>query len=291
MTDAAPDAAPDTVHHIPLTEIDPEALPRDRNVVDEAALLELRLSIAANGLRQPIELWRLSEPRGSVRYGLLSGYRRLQAYHGLHELTGHDRYATIPAFFRVPGTVAEALASMVEENEIRAGVSPWERGRIAWLAHRQEVFATIEEAVAQLYPNANRVKRARMRALAHLVDELGTHLTAPERLSQRQLLRLAAALQAGFGDVIRTALEESSLDDPDTQWALLLPILAEAEQPPANPRPRPGRPRRVMRLRGGLTIRREKTRDGYALHFTGPDVRDGLLDAVFDEIERLLTPE
>jgi len=51
---------------------------------------------------------------------------------------------------------------MVEENEIRAALSPWERGRIALLAHRQEVFGTIEEAVARLYPAAPRMKRARL---------------------------------------------------------------------------------------------------------------------------------
>ena len=123
--------------------------------------------------------------------------------------------------------MAEALAAMIEENEIRESLSPWERGRIALVAHRQEIFGTIEEAVAKLYPAANKVKRSRLRTLAHLADELDGFLTAPERLSLRQALRIAAALSAGFGDVIRTALEESRLDDPQTQWQLLLPILAE----------------------------------------------------------------
>ena len=286
-----PDPTPDTVHHIPLTEIDGAALTRDRSGLDEDALTELRLSIAASGLRMPVELFALSEPRPPHRYGLLSGLRRLHAYQALHELTGQERYTAIPAFLRAPGTMAEALAAMVEENEIRAELSPWERGRIALLAHRQEVFGTIEEAVAKLYPAANKVKRSRLRTLAHLADELDGFLTAPERLSLRQALRLAAALSAGFGNVIRTALEESRLDDPQTQWQLLLPILTEAEQPPAEaPKPRPGRPRRVARPRPGLTIRREQTRDGYTLHFTGGEADSGLLDAVFDEIERLFGP-
>ncbi|MGR3717555.1 MAG: ParB/RepB/Spo0J family partition protein, partial [Thermohalobaculum sp.] len=195
-----PDPMPDTVHHIPLAEIDEAALTRDRDALDEAALTELRLSIAASGLRMPVELFALSEPRPPHRYGLLSGLRRLHAFQALHELTGDDRYTAIPAFLRAPGSMAEALAAMVEENEIRADLSPWERGRIAWVAHRQEVFGTIEEAVAKLYPAANRAKRARLRALAHLAEELDGHLTAPETLNQRQALRLAAALQAGFGE-------------------------------------------------------------------------------------------
>jgi len=283
-----PDPTQDTVHRIALTEIDGAALTRDRSGLDEAALTELRLSIAASGLRMPIELFELSEPRPPYRYGLLSGLRRLHAYQALHELTGQDRYAAIPAFLRAPGTMAEALAAMVEENEIRAELSPWERGRIAWLAHRQEVFPTIEEAVAKLYPAASRQKRARLRALAHLAEELDGHLTNPERLSQSQALRLSSAVQAGFGEVIRTALEESKADNPQTQWQILLPILTEAETPPPEtPKPRPGCPRRTSRPRPGLTIRREQTRDGYSLHFTGREATSWLLDDVFGDIERM----
>ncbi len=286
-----PDPTQDTVHRIALTEIDGAALTRDRSGLDEDALTELRLSIAASGLRMPIELFELTEPRPPHRYGLLSGLRRLQAFQALHELTGQERYAAIPAFLRAPGTMAEALAAMVEENEIRAELSPWERGRIALLAHRQEVFGTIEEAVAKLYPAADRMKRARLRSVAHLVEELDGLLSNPEGLNQHRLLRLEAAFRAGFGGVIRTALEESSLDDPQTQWQLLLPILTEAENPSPNaPKPRPGRPRRVYRPRKTLTIRREQTRDGYTLHFTGNLATSGMIDDIFDEIERQFAP-
>ncbi len=85
-----PDPTPDTIHRIPLAEIDDDALARDRNCLDEDALTELRLSIAASGLRMPVELFALSEPRPPHRYGLLSGLRRLHAYRALHELTGDD---------------------------------------------------------------------------------------------------------------------------------------------------------------------------------------------------------
>jgi ParB family chromosome partitioning protein len=287
-----PDPSPDTVHRIALTEIDDAALTRDRNGLDEAALTELRLSIAASGLRMPVELFALSEPRPPHNYGLLSGLRRLHAYRALHELTGQDRYKAIPAFLRAPGSMAEALAGMVEENEIRASLSPWERGRIAWIAHRQEIFGTIEEAVARLFPAADRMKRARLRSVAHLVEELDGYLINPEGLSQHRLMRIEAAFRAGFGNVILTALGESSLEDPRAQWQLLLPILTEAENPQPNaPKPRPGRPRRVYRPRKTLTIRREKTRDGYTLHFTGNLATSGMIDDIFDEIERQFAPE
>ncbi|HUF86745.1 MAG TPA: ParB/RepB/Spo0J family partition protein [Thermohalobaculum sp.] len=283
---------PTPVHLVPLAEIDSAALTRDRSGLDADALAELRLSIAASGLRMPVELFPLTAPSPPHRYGLISGLRRLHAYSELHALTADPRYAAIPAFLRAPAGQAEALAAMVEENEIRAPLSPWERGRIALLARDRGVFPTIEEAVDKLYPAAPRMKRARLRTVAHLVEELDSILTAPETLSLRQLLRLARALDAGFGEVIRTALEESALADPGTQWQLLRPILTEAEQPPAEaPKPRPGRPRRVYRPRPGLTIRRERTRDGYTLHFTGNLATSGMIDDVFDEIERQFAPE
>jgi ParB family chromosome partitioning protein len=213
------------------------------------------------------------------------------AFQGLFELTGQPKYSTIPAFLRAPGSMTQVLASMIEENEIREALSPWERGRIAWLAHRQEIFPTIEEAVAKLYPAASRQKRVRLRALAHLAQELDGHLTNPEHLSQSQALRLSSALQTGFGEVIRTALEESTLDSPQAQWQLLLPILIEAETPPPEtPKPRPGCPRRLARPRPGLTIRREQTRDGWCLHFTGREATSWMLDDVFGDIERKFEP-
>ena len=146
-------------------------------------------------------------------------------------------------------------------------------------------------AVAKLYPAADKFKRSRLRSVAHLVEELDGVLTNPERLSLRQALRLSAAFQAGFANVIHTALAESTLDDPQAQWQLLLPILIEAEQPPANaPKPRPGRPRRVMQPRRGLTLRREQTRDGYTLHLTGSLATSDMIDDIFDEIERQFAP-
>ena len=126
-------------------------------------------------------------------------------------------------------------------------------------------------------------------------------LTEPERLSLRQLLRLGTALRNGFEEVIVAALETTKLKDPDTQWSTILPYLVESERfvttdadpgaafMPVKTETR-GRPRRIARPRPGLTIRREMTREGYVLRFSGPDASSGLLDEVLDEIERWLSP-
>jgi ParB family chromosome partitioning protein len=47
---------------IPLAEILPDALPRDRTQLDPEAMTELIASVASTGLRQPIEVWALSQP-------------------------------------------------------------------------------------------------------------------------------------------------------------------------------------------------------------------------------------
>jgi ParB family chromosome partitioning protein len=291
-----PHGAPAPILMIPLAAIDEGALTRDRAAHDPDALAELRASIATGGLRMPIEVFALAEPRGELAWGLISGFRRLAAVRAL-QATARDKapWAAIPASVRAPASIAAALAAMVEENAIRAEVSPWEQGGVAVAARDGGVFDTLDAAVEALYPSFSRQKRARIRAAALAAEELDGALTAPETLSSRQVLRLAAALTRGFGDVIRHALGEARARDPESQWRLILPILVEAETADApDPLPvsarRPGRPRRLLTPKYGVNIRREKSSDGWRLHFTGPEATGMLMDLVLDEIERMFGP-
>jgi ParB family chromosome partitioning protein len=180
---------------------------------------------------------------------------------------------------------------MVEENEIRRDLSPWERAAIAVTARDNRVFPTIEEAVDGLYPSATRQKRAKLRNIAFLVHETDGILTDPEGLTESSLLRLHAAWTTGYGEVIEVALAETSRRDAPSQWEIIRPILAEAEapQPVYTARDRAaGRPRRVGRPRPGLTLRRESTADGWIIHLTGRDATGLYVDRIFEEIERLV---
>ena len=276
---------------IPLDDIDATALVRDRASLDPGELYELRSSITRSGLRMPIELLPIE---GERPWGLISGYRRLEAYRALREL--NDRYATIPAFVRPLATVAEAIVAMVEENAIRSEISPWEQAMVAVAAQRTRVFGTVDAAVETLYAGFSRQKQHRVRSVALVAEELDGILTAPETLTQRQLLRIAAALTRNYGDLMRHALEESSNREPDHQWSLLVPILVESETTePVEPKPYFGAETRPRRIWHGTTvslrIRREMTRDGFCLHFTGRDARSHVVDLVIDEIEhRLAAP-
>ena len=116
---------PTPIHLIPLEAIDEAALTRDRAFFDPVAQTELSSSIAISGLRMPIEVFEFAEPDGARRYGLISGFRRLAAFRALHEeAVDKQRFAAIPAFIRQPQGMAKALTAMVEENAIRADVSP-----------------------------------------------------------------------------------------------------------------------------------------------------------------------
>jgi ParB family chromosome partitioning protein len=143
-----------------------------------------------------------------------------------------------------------------------------------------------------LYPNADRFKRRRLRTLAFLAEEVAGVFAAPEKLTEPQALRVAAALEAGLGDRIRTALAGSDLEDPDHQWDLIRPILAEPGDDARKPakRPAPDRPRAILRPRPALTVRRERTREGWTLHFSGREATGAMMDKVMDDIERMYAP-
>lgn len=288
-----PDPTPVTL--VALAAIDDAALPRDRSVLDADALRELRDSILASGLRMPVELFPLADPTPEgPRYGILSGYRRLTAFRDL-DAAGLAAYGSIPAFIRPPSDLAAALAAMVEENAIRTDLSPWEQGRIVFLAREHGVFPTIEEAVERLHPTANPTKRTRLRALARLVEALDGAFAEPERLSLRQALRLANAVRAGLAEPMAAALHDTLARDAASQWTAVEPYLVEAEtlattapDTPAAPTETRGRPRRILRPRGSITIRREFTRGGYLLRITGRDATSAVLDTIMDVIERTL---
>lgn len=281
----------DPLRRIPLAEIAADALARDRTRLDPGALDELRTSIATTGLRQPVEVFPLDPPREGRRYGLIAGFRRLHCFRSLAGEDAESPFAAIPAFVRSPASTADALAAMVAENDLREALSPWEKAAIATRAARAGAFPGIAEAVRALYPAASRQKRARLTAIAALVEEMDGLPAEPERLSERDLLRYAAAVSAGFGDLIERAAAEAPTETHEAQWPLILSVIRESEtfpeeHPKAHPRARIRRTRDFRRPR--LTLRRERTRTGFVLHVTGRDATTALVNEIFDEVERLL---
>ncbi|MEM0949749.1 MAG: ParB N-terminal domain-containing protein [Pseudomonadota bacterium] len=284
---------------IPLAEIDADDMVRDRAQLDPDEMRELRDSILANGLRLPIEVYELVEPRGEMRYGVLSGYRRLKAMQEIWDGTELTKFSTIRAIIRQPASVPAAFAAMVEENEVRANLTPFERGRIAVIAAQSGVFANVEAAVDGLFASASKAKRSKVRSFALVFEELGDMLRFPEALSERQGLRLAAALRAGKDDAARLALEAAGhAISAEAEWAALEHIVAEAERAPRDAK-RGGRPRAQpaapdwsgapeFTLSNGVRLRRERGADGWIIRLEGGDVPEDVVHAIMVSARNLL---
>ncbi|MFD1810228.1 ParB/RepB/Spo0J family partition protein [Gemmobacter lanyuensis] len=93
---------------------------------------ELKSSIRASGQRLPVEVVALPEGR----FGLISGWRRIAALKELAEEAG-ETAPEVLALVREGREAGAIYAGMVEENELRAALTPYERGRIAAVAAGQ----------------------------------------------------------------------------------------------------------------------------------------------------------
>ena len=256
---------------IPIDEIDADYIRRDRMSEDAEAMAELLGSLRSHGLRTPVEVTRTDEG-----FGLISGYRRLQAF---QQLAASDpAFARIPAFVRADRSGQGAYVAMVEENELRSNLSHYERGRIAVLATGQGVFATVEEAVDQLYAAASKAKRSKVRSFATVHEGLGDLLQFPVALTEKAGLRLAAALREGAQARLREALAGAGANDARAEWAVLDAVLSERPAKTRDPA-RGGRPQEVNRLEdiplnGGGVLTAELTGDGIRIQISGRRLQD-----------------
>lgn len=279
---------------IPLTEIDPDDMTRDRADIDEAEMEELRTSIALNGLRLPIEVYELDPPNGPQKYGLISGYRRFLAVRSLYQQSGSDEFSTIRALVREPGSVAAAVAAMVEENEVRANLTQFERGRIAVLAAQNGVFTNVEDAVSRLFASASKAKRSKIRSFALIFEELGDMLAFPQALKEKQGLAVATALRDGAEGQLREALMRAGVQSAAEEWDVLERAMATLDAPERD-LSRGGRPSRgagqgapVVRTSTGVDIRHNRDARGHSIHLSGERVDAELVDLVIEEVRRLL---
>jgi ParB family chromosome partitioning protein len=173
------------VRKLPIGRIDATHLNRDRMVLDPEEMDTLKASIAARGQQTPIEVLSLS----SGRFGLISGLRRLAA---LREMGATE----VLAFVRRPETAAASYVAMVEENEIRAGLSFYERANIAVQAVGAGVYPNAKAAVKGLFAHVAPAKRSKILRFVVLRETLGRHLAFPTAIPEKLGLALAAAIEA-----------------------------------------------------------------------------------------------
>lgn len=173
---------------MPLSDIRMDHLVRDRTAQDSAALEALITSIRARGQQAPIEVEALEDGG----FGLISGWRRCQAIAHLAE--AGEGPGTVLALLRQPAERSDAYIAMVEENEVRLGLSYFERARIALKAVEHGVFDTEKAALLSLFQSASRAKRSKIRSFLAVVRALDGHVKFPEAIGERLGLVLAKRL-------------------------------------------------------------------------------------------------
>lgn len=240
------------VRNLAISAIDLDHVVRDRMASDPEEMAELKASIRASGQRLPVEVVALTEGR----FGLISGWRRIAALAELAKEAGEPEPQVL-ALVRDGREAGSIYSSMVEENELRAALTPYERGRIAAVAAGQGAFASVDAAVEAIFAAASKSKRSKIRGFALVHEVLGDLLAHPASLSEKQGLALAQALRDGQGDRLREALAAAERADGRAEWRLL-------DRAMAAPKPAPqkgGRPRT------GPEVRREHLPSGAALEF------------------------
>jgi len=291
---AAAEAEGRVLLDVALTAIETGYIARDRMPAAEAddAFAALKASLADSGQRVPVELVDL----GAGRYGLIAGWRRVQALGALRAETGEARFATVRALVRPEADRASAFRAMVEENEIRADLGHYERGRICALAAEAGAYPDADAALAALFAAGSPARRSKIRSFMALHAALGDLLAWPERIPERLGLALAGALKAGRGPELRAALAGRAVRwrGPGDEQAGLRAILAGRPVPGedaghgAAPPPRGsggnaggGSGRERVELASGIRVER-RLRDGRAeLRLSGPGLDEAAVEAAF----------
>lgn len=210
---------------LPLDAIDATYLIRDRIGLDPEAMGILCQSLRVRGQQTPIEVTELppDPDTGAPRYGLISGWRRLTALQLLYFETGAARFARVLALPRKPAASSDAYVAMVEENEIRAGLSFYERARIVVQALQAGIFETEKAALQSLFSTALPAKRSKVKSFMPIVRHLDDALQFPSRLSEKLGLTLSQTLNVdpAFGPRLRKQLIDAVPTTPEQEIAII----------------------------------------------------------------------
>jgi ParB family chromosome partitioning protein len=152
-------------------------LVRDRSATADPELAELKDSIQAVGLSNPI---RVEQTENG--FELIQGFRRLAAFKELAAETGDARYTKIPAALVPRGEpLANLYRKMVDENLVRKDISFGEMALLA-LSYAHDEGIESGEAVTILYASALKQKRTYIRQFARVLDQLDGAVKHPEAI-------------------------------------------------------------------------------------------------------------
>ena len=244
------------VDMIPLDEIRAEKLTRDRAAGRDPELDELKESIRAIGLSNPVRI-----EQSETGYELVQGYRRLAAFRELLAETGDvERYGRIPAGLIARGETLEHLyRRMVDENLVRRDISFAEMAALAkaYLQDAQTGAGDIDQAIATLFGSAGRQKRVYIRNFAALLDRIGGHLAHPYAISRALGLSLLKRIERepGAATMLQRLLMAQPDRDEDEETAILRRFVEANNRQPAGAEASPASPRGAANPGAKTTLR------------------------------------
>ena len=237
------------VGRVDIRAIRADKLIRDRSITRDPELDELKASIKAVGLSNPIHVEEVAEG-----YELIQGFRRLSAYRELYEETGDEAYARIPATLQARGAQLEQLyRRMVDENLVRRDISFAEMAQLA-MSYGDKVNDTIGHAgdpVDLLFGSAGRQKRSYIRHFAYLLRQLGPALKYPEAIPRSTGLSLLKLMDAhqNFAGQLRILLDAHPDRDAAGEVQLLRrAVVKGVAKPKAAKRPARTQARTTIKL-------------------------------------------
>jgi len=264
------------IHKLRTIDVDPAHLMRDRVEIDAEDLRTLMTSIRTRGQQTPIEVLET----GPDRYGLISGWRRLAALARLHEETEDPQFAYVQALIRRPLNAHEAYVAMVEENEVRIGLSYYERAQIVARTVEAGVYPNTKKALQTLFASASRAKRSKIKSFLPIVEKLSSVLSHPAAIGERFGLDLAKHLEdaeavASLRATLQAGLDAGPAPTAEAEQALIAQVLGDAPETtvPATRSARSDIPKGED-IAPGLRMVRSRSR----LSLIGPGVTDALED-------------
>ncbi|MDT8853580.1 ParB N-terminal domain-containing protein [Paracoccaceae bacterium Fryx2] len=207
---------------LPLDQVHVGKLLRDRSRRSGDDLEELKASIRAVGLSNPIRV----EQVGPERYELVQGWRRLSAYRELLAETGDESFARIPAGLMARGETLDTLyRRMVDENMVRKDISFAEMANLA-RAYADDPATDcpdLDTAVNRLFASAAAQKRSYIRRFAGLMRALEKVLEHPEAIPRALGLALAQRIEAepGLAAAVARALQGAGRRSVEAELAIL----------------------------------------------------------------------
>lgn len=262
------------IQKLPLEEVVTDYLVRDRLIAEEDDLATLIESLRAHGQRTPIEASILEDGR----YGLISGGRRMMALRRLYAQTNDARFATVLAILRTPTSSADAYVAMVEENEIRVGLSYYERARITLRSVESGVFEDTQKALHGLFAAASRAKRSKIGSFISLVQHLDGALVFPTALGERAGLTLSRAIAEvdGLSERLRADLLDSPAITAEEELSRLTAAIHASQTKPRAKAVLPSA--KVDEVQPGVFLKVAGSKAKPQLVLSGPKV-----DAAFQE--------